>query len=390
MHTKCIISGQLMHESSPKNHLYTRADAGRLFLPLAALYGALAVLLSVLAMTGGGPPGLVGAGHGREMFFGFALALVGGYLLGPLSRRWLLGLAVLWLAARAAAVMLPASVPGQLLSVLFALILGALIIPRFRHARKWRNRAVMPLLGAIILLPVIWLAGVRMPMAELGTLLFASLMLFMGGRLIAPAAAGAFRERGMSLDARVQPRLESLLLLLLGAAVVTLPTPATRVASGALMLGAGLVGTIRLLRWRLWQCRRSDLWAAGLGYGWVALGVGLLGATLLYGAGQRTALHLVTVGGMGTLASVVMARQHYQRQWRRPPPAVLMLGTVALMTLATLSRLAADTVPGVRADALWLAAAAWSMSLVWLAGQMLFDAPYSSKKAMQSGTAPPV
>lgn len=237
-------------------------------------------------MTGGGwPPGLAGAAHGREMFFGFALALVAGYLLGPLSRRWLLTLAWLWLAARTSAVALAMPLPGQLLGALFALILGAMVVPRFKHARKWRNKSVMPLLGAVTVLPLIWLAGVRIPLAELGTLLFASLMLFMGGRLIAPAAAGAFRERGMHLDARVQPRLESLLLLLLGAAIAALPHPITRFASGSLMLAAGLVATVRLLRWRLWQCRRPDLWAAGLGYGWVALGVAALGATLLQGSG---------------------------------------------------------------------------------------------------------
>ncbi|MDO8863622.1 NnrS family protein [Haliea sp. E1-2-M8] len=376
-----------MHGPSHKSHIPIRTDAGRVFFPLAALYGALAGGLSALSMTGSGwPSGLVGAGHGREMFFGFALALVGGYLLGPLSRRWLLALAGLWLAARVTAVTLPPSLLGQLLSTLFALVLGALVIPRFRHARKWRNKAVMPLFGAIIVLPLLWLSGVDLPLAELGALLFASLMLFMGGRLIAPAAAGAFRERGMYLDARVQPRLESLLLLLLAAAVVALLFPVSRAASGTLMLVAGGVATIRLLRWRLWRCRRADLWAAGLGYGWVALGLAVLGATLLQGTGQRTALHLVTVGGLGTLASVVMARQHYQRQWKRPPPVVLMLGTMALMATATLSRLAADTVPGVRVEALWLAAAAWSASLVWLAAHLLLDAPDSTvMKTTRSG-----
>tara|TARA_R110000823_G_scaffold144958_3_gene275053 strand:- start:4095 stop:5240 length:1146 start_codon:yes stop_codon:yes gene_type:complete len=368
-----------MHGPSHNYPLPIRKDAGRVFFPLAALYGALAGWLSVFAMTGSGwPSGLLGAGHGREMFFGFALALVAGYLLGPLSRGWLLALAGLWLVARVTAVSFPASLPGQLLSPLFALLLGVLTIPRFRQARKWRNKAVMPLLGAITLLPLIWLSGSRMPLAELGALLFASLMLFMGGRLIAPAAVGAFRERGLQLDVRVQPRLESLLLLLLAAAVVTLSIPITRPTSGILMLAAGLVAAVRLCRWRLWHCRRPDLWAAGIGYGWVALGMVVLGATSLHGAGQRTALHLVTLGGLGTLASVVMARQHFLRQWKRPPRALLMLGTTGLMATATLARLAADVFPGVRIEALWLAAAAWSASLVWLAAHLLFDLPGSA------------
>lgn len=204
---------------------------------------------------------------------------------------------------------------------------------------------------------------------------------FMGGRMIAPAAAGAFRERGLHLEARVQPRFESLLLLLLAAAVVTLLIPVTHVVPGHLMLIAGLVATIRLLRWRLWLCPRPDLWDAGIGYGWVALGLVVFGAALLQGTGQRTALHMVTVGGLGTLASVVMARQHYQRQWKRLPPAVLMLGIMLLMATAALARLAADTVTGVRIEALWLAAAAWSIALVWLAAHLLLDVPDSRVRA---------
>ena len=40
------------------------------------------------ALSGyGWPPGLIGAGHGHELIFGFALALIAGYTLGPQPRR---------------------------------------------------------------------------------------------------------------------------------------------------------------------------------------------------------------------------------------------------------------------------------------------------------------
>ncbi len=46
-----------------------RIDAGLLFFPVAAACGAMAVPLSVLAMTRSGwPSGLLGMAHGREMF----------------------------------------------------------------------------------------------------------------------------------------------------------------------------------------------------------------------------------------------------------------------------------------------------------------------------------
>ena len=65
-----------------------RVNAQDAFFPLAAAHPAIVVPLAVSAMTGGpvSVPGLVGEGHAFEMFFGFALALVAGYLAGPMPR----------------------------------------------------------------------------------------------------------------------------------------------------------------------------------------------------------------------------------------------------------------------------------------------------------------
>ncbi len=70
--------------------------AWRLFFPLAAVHAAVMVPLSLLAFYHGAPLGLIDspAAHGRELLFGFALAVIAGYLLGPLPRRWLLGMAL--------------------------------------------------------------------------------------------------------------------------------------------------------------------------------------------------------------------------------------------------------------------------------------------------------
>lgn len=56
-----------------------------LFFPAASLWAAAVVPLSIYAVLSGSgwPPGLIGAGHGHELIFGFALALIAGYTLGP-------------------------------------------------------------------------------------------------------------------------------------------------------------------------------------------------------------------------------------------------------------------------------------------------------------------
>nr|WP_183329773.1 NnrS family protein [Halomonas campaniensis] len=76
--------------------------AWRWFFPLAALHAALLVPLSLLSLYHPAGVALLAspAAHGRELMFGFALAVIAGYLLGPLSHRWLRLLVGLWLVAR--------------------------------------------------------------------------------------------------------------------------------------------------------------------------------------------------------------------------------------------------------------------------------------------------
>jgi len=76
--------------------------AWRWFFPLAAMHAALLVPLSLLSLYHPGGVALLAspAAHGRELMFGFALAVIAGHLLGPLSRRWFFVLVGIWLVAR--------------------------------------------------------------------------------------------------------------------------------------------------------------------------------------------------------------------------------------------------------------------------------------------------
>ncbi|HBB21594.1 MAG TPA: NnrS family protein, partial [Pseudomonas sp.] len=73
------------------------------FFPVAALYAAFILPISVFALLGliPTPPGLsTPSGHAHEMLFGFALAVVAGYLLGPQPLRLILSLLGCWALAR--------------------------------------------------------------------------------------------------------------------------------------------------------------------------------------------------------------------------------------------------------------------------------------------------
>jgi uncharacterized protein involved in response to NO len=357
-----------------------------LFFPAASILATLVVPLSIYAVTSGTgwPAGLLGAGHGHELIFGFALALIAGYTLGPQPRRVLLPLFSLWLLARVAWLTIPDSFIAQILSPAFALLLARYVVPRFNAAKKWRNKVAGPLILLLcVLAPLFWLSGwvtanTNLPVpgrmqllhsAIIGLLL---LMTFMGGRVIAPAVAGTLEKKGVPLEARVQPRIEGALLLLLLAAVLLSLAEPLSVITGLLLLASAALLVVRTLRWRLWHCpERPDLLIFALGYLWLAVGSATIGAHLIAGLPVVPALHLVTVGALGTLSASVMLRLAWQRAHRCPPPAWQVLGLGTLIAAATVARYLAGPVPFSEPGWLWTSAGLWSMSYAGVTVQLL-------------------
>lgn len=349
------------------------------FFPAAALHAAILLPWSVLAMLGllPAPAGLLDpAGHAHEMLFGFALAVVAGYLLGPQPLKLTLSLLGCWLLARLGWCLQPGSGWAAGAAALFGAGLAWKVVPRFLGAaKKWRNQAVAPavaglgLLNAVASLPLA--AELTPRLLREGLLLLALLLFFMGGRIIAPAIAGYAQQQGWRLAARVQPRLEGAGLIALGLALLgnLLPGAIGTQLAGGLLLAAGLLAGLRLIRWQPWRCRqRPDLLVLLLGYAWLALGLLLLGLALLMPWLPLSAsLHGLTVGALGTLTFAVMARTRLlsrlgdanARPWIHP--------LAGLLSLAALARLMPALLAGEPHYWLLLAAAGWSLAFLGLA-----------------------
>nr|WP_227520860.1 NnrS family protein [Marinobacter aromaticivorans] len=366
-----------------------------LFFPAASLLAALAVPLSVWAVWSGTgwPAGLLGAGHGHELIFGFALALVAGYTLGPQPAAVLYPLFGLWLAARLGGILLPHNLIAQFLGPAFALLLARHVVPRFQAAKKWRNKMVGPLILLICLLSVMfWLASALaipqkswlpgpfpvMHSAITGLLL---LMTFMGGRLIAPAVAGTLEKKGIPLEARVQPRIEGTLIVVLGASIFLMAFPeANLITAGLLITAAGLIA-LRTLRWKLWLCpERPDLLVLAVGYFWLAIGALATGLALLNSKPPAPALHLITIGALGTLSTSVMLRLAWQRSHRKPPPAGEVFPIAALLAIAAISRFIAGASPFGAPMLLWLSASSWTLAYLWVTGRLLLLAKHTQNR----------
>lgn len=366
----------------------------RFFFPAAAGYGAIAVPLSLHSMFGGAwaVPGLsTPPGHAHELFFGYAMAVVAGFLINRMPRRALMLFALLWLSARISWLMLPGSALAFVANAGFAVALAAIAAPRFmKGAKKWRNRLTGPIVIAICLAAATFQAAggpapdwIRYLALQQSVLLFALLMVFFGGRLIAPAAAGAIQAAGGQLEARVQPRVEGALLVLLILAAVLAFMPQARPASGVLLVIAGVLTMVRLLRWRLWQCRaRIDLLCLGAGYAWLAVGLIMIGASwsLNISAGQNVATHAITVGALGTLTTAVMSRVRLMHAKRYPEVVWPFPALAVLIFLAALFRLVGDG----NSAALMMAATFWSLALLLLLVVVLYFSPLVKRDGVQS------
>lgn len=348
--------------------------AYELFYPAAASYAAFLLPASVLAMTGGiaFTPLANPQAHAHEMLLGFALAVVAGNQLGTARGPFPLAMLLLWIAARIAFVLMPASPLAAALNAAFAALLAFRIVPRLTGAaKKWRNRALPAVIGALCLAAVLWQiarhagAGDVPRSLVLGVvLLFATLMLFMGGRIIAPAVAGQLHRQRRSLAARVQPRLEGALLAssALGAGLVLVPATVPAAAIAAVVAGA--LALVRMGRWRLWLLRgRPDLYCLAAGYGWLGIGLVALGVALGLGRYEAAAVHLITVGALGTLTFTVMATLWLTQRRRSPANAHSVVWGTILIAASTMLRAAGAIFPG---PWLVLSAACWSLAFALL------------------------
>jgi uncharacterized protein involved in response to NO len=347
----------------------TKAYAHQWFFMAACMHAILIIPLTILARYGYGPVVLLTpTGHAFEMLFGLAPALIAGYLLGPMPARcltWFLGF---WLLARITDLIASFAWPALVCNALFAILLAWRLLPRLWAAKKWRNRSLVPLLAVICALTVaIILAGqfnaylLQRHLIDNSVQLFALLMLFVGGRMLAPAVAGEFYRQGKELTARVQPNIEGGLILTITAAYLLSPIAAP--LSGILLISSGILTSIRLFRWQLWHCgARPDILCLGLGYAWLALGLILLGWVKLNDNGYFSiAVHAITVGALGTLATNVIVRVTLLHIKQYPSRIPLIITMTSCMAIAAITRMTAN-LSDYQETLLIIAASGWSIA----------------------------
>jgi len=371
--------------------------AFRPFFLAGSIFAMLAIPLWVAAWTGlwpgFQPTGGWLAWHRHEMLFGFAMAIVAGFLLTAgqtwtgqpgVSGNKLAALTGVWLLGRLGWLL---GAPIGLLvaaDLLFLLGVTGLMARMLWVVRQKRNYPIIAVLALMTGADVLVLCGVALGDDGLqrrgvlaGLWLVAALMAIIGGRVIP-----FFTQRGLGRSEAVKPWVWLDVALLIGTGLIAVLYAAGVALQqnrliGLLFLAIAVGHLLRLVRWYdngIW--RVPLLWSLHLAMLWLvvaATGLALWNGGLL--DGSSPSLHALSVGSMSGLILAMIARVTLGHTGRALQLPTGIVGAFVLFNLGAASRVFLSSQWPV--TGLWLAAICWAAAFAlyaWRYAPMLVTA----------------
>ncbi|ART80036.1 NnrS family protein [Oceanisphaera avium] len=354
----------------------------RVFFLGGALFSAFAMLLWILSLSGYSV--LSGVSnpiwwHAHEMLFGFALAIVAGFVTTAMQnwtgvpgiKSWPLAIVSgLWLLPR---LLMP--LRGELnglvilLDLLWLPIVAGMLARPILKTKQWRNLFFVPLFVFFSLLNALsyygavsgnWLLSERVFITTV--LALTALITVMGGRVFPFFTARATQSP------KIEPLvwLEKLSLVSIWLVVfawLLLPrSSGANTLLALLFIVAGVAHLIRLSRWN-YQLVSSVplLWILYIGYLFIPLGLLVMAAALLkWGVTISLASHWLTAGALGAVVLGMIARVSLGHSGRVLEIRGLMVVAFVFMILAGVLRgLLPMIVPSMTMQAYHSSAACW-------------------------------
>lgn len=350
----------------------------RPFYLLAALWAAIALPLWIAQFAGLVPPPAAYPAllwHAHEMTFGFALAVIVGFLLTA-GRAWtglptptgarLAALAGLWVAARVFNYAGPVTV-AMLLDAAFILASMVAIGVVLMKARNYRNLFVLAVLTAFLVANSLFHLAVAgridaspLQAARFFVFVIVVLTCVIGGRVIPTFTANALRGVRQWRNARLDVASLATTVLALLLALLPVPATITALACGA----AAALQLVRLAGWNPWATRGAPiLWILHLSYAWIPIGLVLVALGALGVVPESAGVHALTIGAIGGLIIGMITRTALGHTARPLKAGRMETTAYVLVQLAVLLRLAPMLAPSLPYLAWTTAAAvAWSLA----------------------------
>lgn len=335
--------------------------AFRPFFLLAALFSVVSLLVWLAFWHGNillRPYGGLIFWHQHEMLFGFAAAVVAGFLLTAV-RNWtglpsvsggpLLALVLLWLLSRLL-MAFPMALPAWVLVVVDLAFLPAVAIVMAKlviTAKRWRNLIFIPVLALLAIANLAMHLGMIngdyaliRNAAYLAVLLITLMMTVVGGRVIAMFTANRLgRPKPDPIPLLESVTLASTVSVVLLQLAIMLGIAVPAALMGGVMLLAAFANTVRMTRWGgLFSWREPLLWGLHGSYAFIPLGLVMWVLALMGLIRTELAVHALSIGGMGVMMLAMMARVslgHTGRPIRTLPGIGVALG---LMLIAAVVR----------------------------------------------------
>lgn len=357
----------------------------RPFYALAAVFAIVAIIVWMASFagfsgTGGYLHGL--AWHSHEMLFGFATAVIAGFLLTAV-RNWtgletptglaLATLAGLWLAARVLIITGPIALASIIDVVFLPALTIAVAIPIVRSANRRNYKIIGVLLALAICHGIFHLASQGYVPAGLSrTSIFAAidivviLLAIVAGRVIPAFTKNAVPESNPRHEGWVEAVTFVSMALI---AVLTLVsgswTPPTMLLTGLLLIAAAAHAT-RLSLWDPVRTVRNPLlWIMPAAYSWIAFAF-LLRALALSGVVPvGTWIHAVTMGAVSGLMIAMMMRSSLGHTGRELVASRTDMSIFLLIQLAAVVRIIGSIAAG-ETYRYWIVAAGFLWCLAFL------------------------
>ena len=368
--------------SMPRHTSFTEQPVWQLgfrpFYLLAALFAVLSIPLWIAQYFGLiSMPHVHLFWHMHEMVFGFAIAVIVGFLLTAM-RAWtglwtprkghLAALAGIWLAGRIA--MLWA--PPLWAAVIDLAFLPLAAWPMFRvlqRAGNKRNMFLIVMLALLTLTNLLFHAAVNGLLAVSPMLVIqaAILLIVIIESLIGARVIPMFTANGApGTKPIVHTRRDLIAVLLTATASLTWIFGAPALTIAAFSFAAACATLLRLAGWQPQRTVRVPLlWILHLSYGWIPVGFFLLALAAVDLIPVSAAFHALTVGSMAGLILGMMTRTtlgHTGRLLKAGPAETVMYLLIQAGALARVA--AAFELHGWRDAALVLSTLCWSAAFI--------------------------
>lgn len=314
--------------------------------------------------------------HAHEMVFGFAGAIIIGFLFTA-ARNWtglplptgmpLALLAVLWLAARVG--MFFAYGPGTAVAdSLLLLIVAGVLARKFTMAHSWCSIPLVIVLSLLACANTAFHAAAHnlilispLQAVEAGLLFVVLIEMIVGGRVVpgfsVNAVPGVWRWRSTWLH-RGSFALAATAFL---ADSFHVPGPLT----GSLALLAGAAVAVQAIGWNPLAARGHPmLWILHAAYAWIPIGLVLLGLAAFRIVPRSSAIHALAVGSMGGLIIGMITRTALGHSGRMVHAGRVEITVFVLVLLAAVLRVAATLTPPFYLAGMFAAGTAWAAAFL--------------------------